>query len=166
MRKQHKLALLLIFTMVLGWSSALGWGCDGNHQTTEKGVQPDTKGAHDSETVQKTHPPIVQLEAAITSPDGILEPGTYYVHPLLTEQGFTELTLSKDDRVVTRFALRPAQSEPSPVTEATGFPIIHTEANLTEDRKSIIFTVFEGPDRYISVPFPVVTDNNHRMKPL
>lgn len=158
MRKQHKLALLLLSTMVLGWSSAHSWGCDGNHQATQKEAQPDTEVAQNSETIEKKHPPSVQLETAIKSPDGVLEPGTYYVHPLLTEQGFTELTLSKDDQIVTRFALSPAQSEPTPITAATGFPVIHTEAALTEDRKSVIFTVFEGPDRYISVPFSVVTD--------
>lgn len=158
MNKTYKLALLLLFTLAIGCASAPGWACDGNHQDTSKASQPDTKVVQNSDSLQTFYSPSVQLEVAIKSPDGILEPGTYYVHPLLTEQGYTELTLSKDDRIVTRFALHPAQSEPTPITEASGFPAIHTEATLTEDQKSVIFTVFEGTDRYISAPFQVVAD--------
>ena len=143
--------------LACGWTAAMGWACSGKHPAAITEAQPEASETRESDKVQAPREPIVRLEVAIQSPDGILEPGIYYTHPLLTEQGFTELTLSKDNRVVTRFALRPAQSEPSPITAATGFPVIHTEANLTEDQKSVIFTVFEGPDRYISVPFPTVT---------
>ena len=156
MKKQHELTLLLVLALVFGLSSAMGWACDDEHSDATTEAQPASEKLQESKVAPRE--PIVRLEVAIKSPDGILEPGTYYTHPLLTEEGFTELTLSKDDRVVTRFALRPAQSEPSPITPATGFPVIHTEATLTEDQKSVIFTVFEGPDRYLSSPFPIVSD--------
>ena len=135
MKKPCKLALILLFILAIGWSSAPGWACGGNHQAALNESQPDTEGVQTSDKTPTFHSPSVQLEAAIKSPDGILEPGTYYVHPLLTEQGYTELTLSKDDRIVTRFALHPAQTEPTPITQASGFPVIHTEATIAEDKK-------------------------------
>jgi hypothetical protein len=162
MVKQQRL-ILLVLALVLGCAfhpkahNAIAddntAACPLDQAQSESGAEPQA-----SDTAPSFSEPVVTLNVAVEGPHGILQPGTYYTHPLLGDDGYTELTLSKDDKVVTRFPLHPALAEPTPITKETGFPRVHTEAVLSTNQKSVIFTVFEGPDRYESAPFPIIRE--------
>jgi hypothetical protein len=164
MKTQRKSALLLLSAMALGWLGITDLpiaAARGNKAACPFSMRQKAEAQATAAKAERSEP-VVQLEASIKGPDGVLAPGTYNTHPLLGLEGFTELTLSKDGRVVTRFPLTPAQSQPTPITEGSGFPAITTKAKLTDDRKAVVFTVYEGDDRYESAPFPVTETTEAR----